>query len=51
LIGVSVFHNAIQLDAGRRVDLRFGAARFIRNPDGFSHAIVTREATVEDGAP
>jgi hypothetical protein len=35
--------KAIQLDAGRRVDLRFESGRFIRDPDRLSHGVVILE--------
>jgi hypothetical protein len=35
--------NGIQLDAGRRVDLRFESGRFIRDPDRLSHGVVILE--------
>jgi hypothetical protein len=37
------------LDAGRLIDLRFESARFIRDPDGLSHGIVTLEVLIEEG--
>jgi hypothetical protein len=43
--------NAIRLDGSDRlVDLQFESARFIRDPDGLSHGVVTLEALVEEGA-
>lgn len=41
----------VELDqAARCVDLRFESARFIRDPDGLAHGVVTLEALVEETA-
>jgi hypothetical protein len=42
--------NGVELEAGRCVDLRFESARFLRDPDGLAHGVVTLEALVEEGA-
>jgi hypothetical protein len=44
------FRNGLVLDAGRLVDIRFESARFIRDPEGLSHGIVTLEALIEESA-
>ena len=41
------FRNRLELDAGRLVDMHFESARFIRDPEGLSHGVVTLEALIE----
>jgi hypothetical protein len=59
LTGVKAIAGAIRkairpglvLDGSDRlVDIQFESARFIRDPDGLSHGVVTLEALVEEGA-
>jgi Protein of unknown function (DUF3168) len=47
----NAIRSGIRLDGSDRlVDLQFESARFIRDPDGLSHGVVTLEALVEEGA-
>lgn len=43
------FRNGVELEGGRCVELHFESARFIRDPDGLAHGVVTLEALVEEG--